>query len=189
MRAAFERHAGRRGGGRDRDGVGEGASGQRRGEGGEPLVRPGGQNGGHERAALGGRLEPALAGRLEGGGEIGDVGERGRIVRGSSPPGMGEQDRIAAAGAVAENVAEPGFERGGVGHRAVLDRPFEAVAVGVGADREGGRQPGEQAKERGGGQCIRRPGALAILLSLRTGRAGSAMCGDCADASWPCSCS
>ena len=74
------------------------------------------------------------------------------VLGGGRAKGVGEEDGVAPAGAMAEDVAEPGFERGGARHRAVLDRPFEAVAVAVGADRKGRRQPGEEALQAAGGE-------------------------------------
>ena len=71
---------------------------------------------------------------------------------------MGEEDRVGAAGAVAEDVAEPGLEVGGGRDRAVLDRPFEAVAVAEAADREGRRQPGEAGAARAAGDTSPAPG-------------------------------
>ena len=91
----------------------------------------------------------ALPARLERAPQLGDRQELGDVGAGRRVPGVDEQDRIVAAGAMAQDVADPVGEGCGVADVAVADRPFEAVAVGVAADREGRRQPGEEFAEGG----------------------------------------
>ena len=62
--------------------------------------------------------------------------------------GVGHQHGVDPAAAVAQHGVEPRLQAGAVADDALLDRPFQAVAVAVGADRVGGREPGEQAVER-----------------------------------------
>ena len=67
-------------------------------------------------------------------------------------------------------------ERRAVGDAAVLDRPFQAVAVGIAADRKGRRQPGEQlaqgrGRQGGRGQAVSHP-AGRRARGGRCGRAG-----------------
>ena len=154
------------GGGAERDGdrVGQDASGPRpAASAAEAVVRPCRQDGGEEGAALRGRFQVAFARGLEGGAELGN-GPQAVVVAGfGRPPRREEEDGIVAAGAVAENVREPGGKRRPVGDAAVFDRPFQPVAVGVAADRKGGRQPGEQLAQR-----VRRAGQRMPQPSSRS---------------------
>ena len=144
------------GGGGDRhgDGVGHGRVGRD--------ARRGGRAGGvsakprrrcQERPALGGGLEVALLRRLEGGGQLDDSrSAAGSRSRGAI--GVGEEDGVAPAGTMAQDIAEPGVKGRRIGYAAVLDRPLEAMAVAVGADRKRRRQPGEQALKGGAGNSF-----------------------------------
>ena len=62
--------------------------------------------------------------------------------------GVAQQDRVVAAGAVDQDIGEPGAQRVAVGDVAAFHRPFQAMRIGVGAGRERRRQPGEQTQQR-----------------------------------------
>jgi hypothetical protein len=74
-----------------------------------------------------------------GGERLGELRERCGIGRRQR---LGEQDRIAAAGAMGDDIRDPGRERSRIGDVAGLDRPLESVGIAVGTDRVAGREPG-----------------------------------------------
>ncbi len=108
-------------------------------------MRPGRRDGGEERAALRRRLQVALARGLEGGGEF-DDGEKAGVVLRRRRRRQAWRNRIASLRPApwrrmsAIHVAKRVRRR----DAAVLDRPLQAVAVGVGADRKRRRQPRQQ---------------------------------------------
>ena len=75
------------------------------------------------------------------------------ISAGQSPDlrrakGRGEQDRIGARRAEAQEIDQPAAERARIENVAGLHRPFEPMRIGERADREGRRQPQHQGQER-----------------------------------------
>ncbi len=126
--------------------------GDLRGGGGEPLdgwMWPHGLHGTQEGCALRQRFEPALGGGGEGCGQLGGFGQQAFLACRDGAPGLGEEDRVRAPGAVHQHVLDPVTERGGVLHLALLDYPFQAVRVGEAAHRKRRRQPRHEAGEGG----------------------------------------
>jgi hypothetical protein len=73
-----------------------------------------------------------------------------RVGRLPRPLQAGGERRFEAADGVFEQAADPFEGRGLIMHEARFDRPFEALRIGVGADRQ--RRAGElqQASQREG---------------------------------------
>ncbi len=68
---------------------------------------------------------------------------------------MPQQDRIRPAGAVPQHVRQPaGRSSRSSSTSADLHGPFQAMAVGVGAGRKGGREPRQQVEQRAMGGAV-----------------------------------
>ena len=137
---------------------GDGGHGQRVGQAGAVgeqgrqaagRVGPAREAGAGEGLALGAGLQRQLGGGGQGLGQGAQLEPGGQVAGGDGGMGVGQQHGVDPAAAVAQHGVEPGLQPGAVAHEALLDRPFQAVAVAVGADRVGGREPGEQAVEGG----------------------------------------
>ncbi len=161
------RDAGVRRGDADGDRIGDGG-----GEGGRGLRLPV-ADGQAKGAALREGFHLSFGARRGGGGEVGD---RAGVVGGAISEA--QQDRVIARRAVGQESCKPGLEACLIGDIAGVDRPFDAMRIGVGAGGEGGRQPGQQAEQVIDGRGFRRrlvPGRRRLRWCARW-RRGCAPC-------------
>ena len=135
-------------------------------------MRPGRARDRQERAALLAQFERHLRRAAPCRGALGD-GVEGRPVLsvGAARQAAANSAPSTAPVPCSSTLSKPGHQRGAVLDEAFLDRGLDAVAVAEGADRIGGRQPGQQAIERlshGGlhGQMARALAGIVIVLAV-----------------------
>ncbi len=156
MQREAQRHPVRGGGDAHGDGVGEILAREPLGTG----RGPGAADGLAEGGALLQALELELGGAVAGRGQRADLLEPRAVVGAGGLPGGGQEQRVVPGAAGPQQAGNPSLEVGAVHDEAVLDRGLEAVAVGVGTDREARREPGHQPVEgalsEGHGRALRR---------------------------------
>ena len=113
----------------------------------EPGVWPCGADAIEKGATLCGALQRQFSRAPEGLAPSQRVGKPLFVAIALGPPCRAKKNGVASAGAVAQDAFEPGPQARRIGDQTDVHRVLDAVRVTVGADREGGRQPGQQLDE------------------------------------------
>lgn len=89
-----------------------------------------------ERVALRDRLEMTLSRWLQSKREIIGLRKTRQIAFDGCAVSLGQEDHVIADGTMRDEIAEPFGERYAISHPSALDRPFQAMTIGKGADRK-----------------------------------------------------